>query len=439
MSAPGTCPECATAIPEGGRYCSSCGHPVVSSSALPTMHASSSTPSRSAGDGRFLPGAILAGRYRIIGLLGRGGMGEVYRADDLKLGQAVALKFLPAGFEDDPDRLRRFLDEVKTARQVSHANVCRIYDAGEANGLHFLSMEYVDGEDLASLLRRIGRLPEEKALQIARQLCAGLAASHESGVLHRDLKPANVMIDGRGRARITDFGLAGLAEGFRGDEIRAGTPAYMAPEQLEGREVTAKSDVYALGLVLYELFTGKRPFEQDAKTPSSPSTHVDGFNPVVEKVILRCLEKDPARRPASPLSIAAALPGGDPIAAALAAGETPSPEMVAEASDEGALSPAASWGALGVFVAALVVFIVLASRKGLVAQVPLDKPPDFLRERAHEILVQAGQPQKPVDATSGFVEDDDYLKHLLRRVNEGQGSWSDLRDVPPGAISFWHR
>ena len=127
-----------------------------------------------------------------------------------------------------------------------------------ANGQHYLSMQYVDGEDLASLLRRIGRLPQHKAIQIARQLCAGSAAAHEQGVLHRDLKPANVMIDGRGHARIADFGLASLAEGVSADEVRAGTPSYMAPEQLAGREVSVRSDLYSLGLVLYELFTGKR-------------------------------------------------------------------------------------------------------------------------------------------------------------------------------------
>jgi len=141
---------------------------------------------------------MLGGRYRIVGLLGRGGMGEVYRADDLKLGQAVALKFLPAVVESDAERLQRFLNEVKIARQISHPNVCRVYDVGEVDGHHYLSMEYVDGEDLAHLLRRIGRLPGDKAVQIARQLCAGLAAAHDKGVLHRDLKPANVMLDGEG-------------------------------------------------------------------------------------------------------------------------------------------------------------------------------------------------------------------------------------------------
>jgi len=145
---------------------------------------------------------MLDKRYRIVALLGRGGMGEVYRADDLKLGQPVALKFLPGGFERDERRLSRLLSEVKNARQVSHANVCRVYDVGEADGQHYLSMEYVDGEDLVSLLRRIGRLPQEKALQVARQICAGVGAAHEQGILHRDLKPANVMIDGRGRVKV---------------------------------------------------------------------------------------------------------------------------------------------------------------------------------------------------------------------------------------------
>ena len=156
---------------------------------------------------------MLGERYRIVGLLGRGGMGEVYRADDLKLEHPVALKFLPRALEGDADRLERLYGEVRMARQVSHPAVCRVWDVGEAEGQHFLSMEFVDGENLSSLLRRIGRFPPDKALDIARQVCAGLAAAHEKGVLHRDLKPANVMLDGQGKVRLTDFGLAGLADG----------------------------------------------------------------------------------------------------------------------------------------------------------------------------------------------------------------------------------
>jgi serine/threonine-protein kinase len=199
----------------------------------------------------------LAGRYRIIGKLGHGGMGEVYRADDLTLGQTVALKFLPERLVGDPKWMESFLAEVRIARQITHANVCAVYDieevgpsTGSGQGQRFISMEYVDGEDLSSLLRRIGRYSKDKAAEIARQICAGLAAAHDRGVLHRDLKPANIMIDGRGKVRVTDFGLASLAGEVEGPAVRAGTPGYMAPEQLTGREVTLKSDIYALGLVL---------------------------------------------------------------------------------------------------------------------------------------------------------------------------------------------
>ena len=171
---------------------------------------------------------LLDSRYRIIERAGKGGMGEVYRADDLKLGQPVALKFLPEAVDRDPARLTQLHAEVRMARQVSHPNVCRVYDVDEIEGHTFLSMEYVDGEDLASLLRRIGRFPQDRAIELARQICAGLAAAHDRGVVHRDLKPANIMLDGGGRIRITDFGLAGTS----GESLRAGTPAYMAPSRL---------------------------------------------------------------------------------------------------------------------------------------------------------------------------------------------------------------
>ncbi|HEX6463263.1 MAG TPA: serine/threonine-protein kinase, partial [Vicinamibacterales bacterium] len=279
--------------------------------------------------GRFAPGTILDNRYRVLGLLGRGGMGEVYRADDLRLGQQVALKFLPPLLSRDPVRLAQLHNEVRTARQVSHPNVCRVYDIGEIDGQLFITMEYVDGEDLAGLLRRIGRLPEDKALDIARQICAGLAAAHERGVLHRDLKPANVMLDGSGKVRIMDFSLASAGEIT---DVRAGTPAYMAPEQLGGQEVTIRSDIYALGLVLYEIFTGRRAFEaktladlieqHQSGTLTAPTTIVKGLDPAIEIAILRCLESNPARRPPSAIAVSVALPGGDPLAAALAAGET---------------------------------------------------------------------------------------------------------------------
>ena len=321
------CKACSHEVPADSRFCPVCAEPLAVSADDDATLAEQPTPAPPVADDltpvspatapptsalaseepRFVPGTVLAGRYRIIGLLGRGGMGEVYRADDLKLGQSVALKFLPHGLDDDPDRLQRFLGEVRVALRITHPNVCRVYDIGEVDGAHYLSMEYIDGEDLSSLLRRIGRLPEDKAVDIARQLCAGLAAAHEQGILHRDLKPANVMLDGRGDVRITDFGLAGLADGFTGLEIRAGTPAFMAPEQLAGKEVTVKSDIYSLGLVLYELFTGKRALRGDSTAEisrlqqsglASPSSHVSLLDPAVEQVILRCLAPEPAERPA---------------------------------------------------------------------------------------------------------------------------------------------
>jgi serine/threonine-protein kinase len=261
---------------------------------------------------------LIAERYRIISLLGRGGMGEVFRADDLVLGQPVALKFLPESMIDGL-MLERFRNEVRIARRISHPNVCRVHDIGETNNQVFLSMEYVDGEDLSLLLRRVGRLPRDKGLEIARKICAGLAAAHDKGVLHRDLKPSNIMLDGRGEALIMDFGLAGLAHEI--EDVRSGTPVYMAPEQLAGKEVTARSDIYALGLVLYELFTGKPAFEggshdeivrvRHERTPQRPSTLVSDLDPAVELVIMRCLEVEPEHRPLSALIVSAALPGGE--------------------------------------------------------------------------------------------------------------------------------
>ena len=214
---------------------------------------------------------------------------------------------------------------MRIARQVTHQNVCRVFDIGEFEGRHFLTMEYIDGEDLSSLLRRIGRLPADKALEVSRQICAGLAAAHGAGVLHRDLKPANVMIDGRGKARLTDFGIAGLKKTLKKGGVIAGTPAYMSPEQITGKEITVQSDIYSLGLVLYELFTGKPAVQSDSIselvrkhktiTPTNPSEILKEIDPLVEKTILRCLEKDPQQRPVSALQVAAMLPGGDPLAA----------------------------------------------------------------------------------------------------------------------------
>ena len=449
------CTQCSHAISEDGRFCPACGAPVAPSKSAPpvaltggeTMGTSSGTgdapadfPSShsSAQHGRFVPGTKLGSRYRVVALLGRGGMGEVYRADDLELGQAVALKFLPEALSRNSEELTRFRGEVRVARQIAHPNVCRVYDIGQADGHVFLSMEYVDGEDLASVLRRMGRPTSDKAIELARQICLGLAAAHEAGMLHRDLKPANIMIDGRGRARITDFGLAGLADELSKEGSYAGTPAYMAPEQITGGRVSVRSDLYALGLVLYELFTGKRVFEttnfaelkrlHESGTLTTPSELVRDLDPAVERVILRCLERDPDARPPSAYAVLGGLPGGDPLAAALAAGETPSPELVANASDRGSMSPLLAFACLAVGLAAIGVWAGLLGPHFRVAT----QPTPVLSVRATELLAKTGSlGQLPSHTAEGFDQNPKYLAHLLKDKVE--------RAQKQSAIYFWRR
>jgi serine/threonine-protein kinase len=404
------------------RFCPACGAEQPSSGQQKTALDSSAPSGVPAGVplGGFAPGQILVERYRIVGLLGKGGMGEVYRADDLKLGQVVALKFLPADLAGDPSALERFRAEVRTARQVSHPNVCRVYDIGESDGRQFLTMEYVDGEDLASLLRRIGRLPGGKALDVARQLCAGLAAIHDCGVLHRDLKPANVMLDGHGRVRITDFGVARPAGEVAPGEL-AGTLVYMAPELFEGRPYSVQSDLFAVGLVLYEACTGTRAFdaanlaelrEKHTRTsPTAPSKVQADVDVAVERAILRCLEKDPVRRPTSVRALAAALPGGDPLAAALAAGETPSPGMVAAAGGEGALEPRVAWALLGTALAFMLACVLVSRFSTDLGLAPAEKGPEVLQDRARELATRLGYAER-ADTAVWFERWYDPVKYL---------------------------
>jgi hypothetical protein len=458
-----TCPSCGTTAATGARFCAACGHPLdtdlkVSASdertrmaptAAPDAHTTSGgsgwlTSAGSISHGRFAPGAVLEGRYRVIGLVGRGGMGEVYRADDLRLGQPVALKFLPDEVGKDAGRLAQFHNEVRAARQVSHPNICRVYDIGETAGHLFLSMELVDGEDLAASLRRIGRFPEDKALDIARQLCAGLAAAHDRGVLHRDLKPANVMLDAAGKVRLMDFGLAD-AGGEAG--VRAGTPGYMAPEQLQGRDATVQSDVYALGLVLYELFTGRRAFtaatltslaeQQQAGRVTPPSAIISNLDPAIERAIMRCLEVDPDRRPASALAVSAALPGGDPLAAALAAGETPSPEMVAAAGKGAGLSRAAAGIVLGLIVIGIAASYALGVSNSAIQHVRPQLSADVLAQKARESLRTLGVTEPPYDEVFQFAWDGDLVDHLER--DHSQRDWSRLASERPSPLTFLYR
>ena len=334
------------------------------------------------------------------------------------------------------------------ARQVSHPAVCRVYDVGEADGHLFLSMEMVDGENLASLLRRIGRLPPDKALDIARQLCAGLAAAHEKGVLHRDLKPANLMLDGQGNVRITDFGLAGLAGSLREEDVRSGTPCYMSPEQLQGREVSVRSDIYALGLVLYELYTGRRAFQGKSlaeyvrkhrdERPIEPSALVAGLDPAVERAILACLEKEPRRRPSSALVVAAMLTGSDPLEAAIAAGETPSPELVAAAGEAEGLRPGVAWGLLAVVLAGLALVPLAGRSFRLLERVPVGKPPAVLEDRARDLVRRVAAPEPAIDDAWGLSVDWSYLGEV-REKDKSPSRWDALASGNPPVLQFWYR
>jgi serine/threonine-protein kinase len=468
MATPAHCPACSDPVGDRARFCASCGAVLDASSAptgtaprprtpasgahRPPSSGHAGTPSRIRAssapvDGsRFVPGTLLLDRYRVIELLGKGGMGEVYRAEDLVLGQSVALKFL-RGLGDDADRLDRFYNEARMAREVTHPAVCRVHDVGQVDGETFLSMEYVDGEDLASLLRRIGRLPEDKALQIARQLCAGVATAHDKGVLHRDLKPQNVMIDGHGNVRITDFGLAGLAGTIQGDDVRSGTPGYMSPEQLAGREVSAKSDIFAIGLILYELFTGTRAYpgrmpgevrKQHDEPLRPPSSVVDDVDAAVDAPVLRCLDQDPAQRPPSARAVAALLPGGDPLAAALMAGETPSPDMVAASARAEAVRPEIAWTCVAAAAACALVTLVVQPRLQLFPRLPDTRPPVALEDRARDFLRRIGSTDPAADRARGIVADNEYFRWAGPK-DHSPTRWEKLGTGDPPVLSFWYR
>lgn len=274
-------------------------------------------------------------------------------------------------------------------------------------------MEYIDGEDLASLLRRVGRLAGDRALEISREICAGIAAAHAAGVIHRDLKPSNIMLDGKGRVRITDFGLSILGEETRTINEIAGTPAYMAPEQLAGTGASEKSDLYALGLVLYEIFTGKRVFSGTTlpeivrmrrEMPITPPAQlVKDIDPAVEAIILQCLSIRPENRPQSALEVLSALSGGDPVKAALAAGQTPSPSAVAAAPVRGALSPMVAWSCFASMLVLIGIGLYYVPQITIIGRMRPRLPPEALTVKAEEAIRTLGNTAECVDTSSGFI------------------------------------
>ena len=354
-------------------------------------------------------GQVFAGRYRLDQLIGEGGMGRVYRAHDLVLDETIALKVLP-------QRRNRFfeplLNEVRQARQVTHSCVCRVFDFGQADGETYLTMEFVDGEDLSALLRKVGRLTDKKVLDLAVQLCAGLDAVHEQGIVHQDLKPANLLIDRRGRLQITDFGIAGPADHPR--RVRAGTPAYMAPELLSGHSPDVQSDIYSLGIVLFEAATGRPLFKGGTTdlvdTERDPEKlcveALSQVEPALRDVILGCLQPCRERRPKSVREVAGGLPGIDPIRRALDAGETPSPEAVADATSHHHIQ-LSTLTALGTALVLVLALLPLWGDQAFPGRsIWNEKSPEVLVNRAGEILTELGhEAEEGSDAAWGFRPD----------------------------------
>ena len=315
------CPKCQTENPETSKFCSQCAEPLATTSEKAGRGHESELPKYDHAPPKSIPtqtlqaptqelttGSTFAVRFQIIEELGKGGMGKVYRALDKKLKEEVALKLIKPEIASDRETIERFSNELKLARKIGHPNVGRMYELLEDGGTHFITMEYVSGEDLKSFIHRARRLEAGTAIAIAKQVAEGLAEAHRLGVVHRDLKPGNIMIDKDGNARIMDFGIArSLAgKGITGAGVMIGTPGYMSPEQVEGKEADQRSDIYSLGIILFQMVTGQVPFEGDTplcvavKQKTEAPRNPRAVNPQVpedlSRAILRCLEKEKANR-----------------------------------------------------------------------------------------------------------------------------------------------
>jgi CheY-like chemotaxis protein len=298
------CPKCRFLNPSETRFCGECGTPLTALRPVPASRTETlKTPIT-----ELTTGVTFARRYQIIEELGHGGMGRLYKVLDKEIQEKVALKLLNPEIASDEETIERFRNELKLARRISHKNVCRMFDINREEGTYYITMEYIEGEDLKSLIRRIGPLTVRKAVFIARQVCDGLAEAHRFRVIHRDLKPQNIMVDKEGNARVMDFGIARSlrVKGVTGAGMMIGTPEYMSPEQVDGRETDERSDFYSLGVSLFEMLTGRLPFEGDTmlgialKQKNDPPPDPRKINPQIPqglgRIILKCLDKEKARR-----------------------------------------------------------------------------------------------------------------------------------------------
>jgi hypothetical protein len=413
----------------------------VSETALssPTPRAELPTTPAPAIGPTFPAGTMIANRYRLATLLGSGGMGYVYRAEDIELDQTVALKFLNPTIRNFPEAVDYLKREVRLARQITHPSVVRVFDIGSANGYAFISMEFVAGEDVGSLVKRVGTLPPSKVLQIAQQMADGLAAAHATGILHRDLKPGNVMIDGAGNVRIVDFGIASLQEDRGRHSDLAGTPAFLAPEILAAEGPSEQSDFYAWALVVYFAAVGKLPRAPitDRDSATRESLVSAGVNPELAECVCLCLRARPDERPASALAVVAAIASGDPLSAVLQAGHIPRPEQV---------TTAASWqpsarllnGLFAGGLAFLLAIILLADQTLFLSRCGLVKSPDALREIAEQTLVMMGH-QAPVGPILTGVALDSHCLQFVRAHPQSPTAWNRVTTGEIPAVFYWYR
>lgn len=384
------------------------------------------------------PGTLIAGRYRLAAPLGRGGMGIVYRADDTELSQTIALKFLSPALQQNAAAMDFLRREVKTARQVSHPNVVRVFDIGAADGEAFISMEFVAGENLSSIVRRVQQLPPAKVLQIAQQSAAGLAAAHDAGILHRDLKPANIMIDGAGNVRILDFGIAAPLSDERELARFAGTPGFLAPEVVAGQKPSPQSDFYAWGLVIYYASTGQLPKPANATADDiNDRLRRAKISDDLAAVIELCLQPDPDRRPHSARDILALLSSDDPLLDAVQAGRIPSPELLA-ATSSWRPTPRLLDSLLAAGLVLLLLIMLLGSRTLFLSRCGLTKSPEVLRAIAEHILYKVCDepPRGPVQ--TGIALDTDCLQYV-RAHPEIPAAWQKIAAGQIPAVVFWYR